>query len=42
MESLHDLLTGEISSVNAVEYDEDDDEEDKEGFVNMAKGNTKA
>jgi hypothetical protein len=33
---LHDLLTGEVSIVNAVGYKEDDDEEE-EGFVNMAE-----
>ncbi len=37
MESLHDLLTGEVSIVIAVGYKEDADEEE-EGFVNMAEG----
>jgi hypothetical protein len=34
-ESLHNLLTGDVSSVHAVECEE---EEDDEGFVNMAEG----
>jgi hypothetical protein len=32
-ESLHKLLMREVSAVNAVEY-----EEEEEGFVNVAKG----
>jgi hypothetical protein len=35
-ESLHNLLMREVSTVNAVEYEEEEEEE--EWFVNVAKG----